>query len=156
MKKYRKWFISLSILLLIPISWILIIGDFEFNWYVFTTEWYKIIFSTLGMGIVVNILLKLMTKDEVESRKRKLLKQQKETAEKISKNDNSFNENISKFKSQHNEIIAMGIEGSYFVSNYAIVVANMEYCLRTDNSEENKKDVKETILKSCSEFCSRK
>ena len=163
MKKYIKWIILLLILLLAPISWILIIGDFKFNWYVFTTEWYKIVFSTLGMSLVVNILLKVMAKDEIKKQenellkqKSKLLKTQKETAEKILKNDNSFNENISRFKSLHNEIIAIGIEGTYFVSNHSIIISNIEYCLKTDISDENKKVPKESILKSCEEFCNKK
>lgn len=121
---YKIWLIFLCILFIIPLIWILISGDFAFDKYTFTTEWYKIICSTIGMGIVVNLMLKRLQNNQILD----LTQKQQKIAKSIIENQ----EEHHKFKIQIELFLLNYRELSKLVTN-DIAIRDIEEVIKEIN-----------------------
>lgn len=156
-KIHKSWILILLPLLIIPLSWIFLCGDFKLDKYTFTTEWYKIVFSTTGMGIVVHLLHNKLKENKTNHQIQMLINEQRNIASKIiedHENQSKLISLIQSFKLNHSRMTGFGISLDYFtVDNPEDIIAEMNYYIKYISVNPNKcANAKKRIVDACQNF----
>jgi len=156
-KIHKSWIFILIPLLIIPLFWIFLCGDFALDKYTFTTEWYKIVFSTVGMGIVVHLLHNKLKENKTSYQIQILINEQQNIASKIvEKHENQLEliPLIKSFTFNHSKITGFGIPLEYFtVDNPENIIAEMKYYVKYISENPNRcENAKKRIVDACQNF----
>jgi hypothetical protein len=146
---YKWWLIIFGTLLIFPFSWIFLSGDFDFNKYTFTTEWFKIVCSTIGMGIIVNLVINSFKHNKILF----LIKEQQKIAKGILEKNNK-QEDLKPYVNllllNYKKLLSIDESGKHSAAQNTKIWNEMEYFLKNiDNNSNNCDNAKRQIIEFC-------
>ncbi len=133
-------FITFVILLIIPMCWV---ERIEIDWAIFTTEWYKILWSsfmsTLAFGFMSYLLIDRWKDENKKQKVKYLIKEQKKILTLIRKECSV--KNVKLFLSNHSKIMELDITSLYieFPGGGNYIIEQMKYYILTPDFPENDK-----------------